>query len=758
MLTDYNNNFIQSINKETLDEYYYIRFDYGTQKIDVKENTKITLDFVHGGFREVFSRVGNDLIIGDDCYFVSVQRLGVGYGKEVWYIDKTDECSYNIEISKYGWAGSTVGYADTPGSIENITMTEAELSEFQANNEVEVKPGMNTLYTTWPVVPNPDIYYHMNDCGDYAPANGKIVLHNYFKYGKANVYVGDELLSNILQNNKKFSGLLNKGTRKSYNLYDSFLSENLFGGDNADKIHSYTGDDTIDAGKGNDKIYLGEGNKTIIVSQDEGIDYIYNFQKADSVKFDFDTNDVYFTKSKNNLILNRVYNEGVEKTVINDYFKNYDKDNKIIIAQNDNVFTDDLSQELIDGTSYLRISTNSNKIVGSNLSDEAYSTQKDETFILKKGNDVIHFSSPSGILLYPYEFGNDTVKLTKGSHVTLDFDNGIGSSFSYERKGNDAVITSRHRIDIAGRSFGKEEWLIKKSGKDSYTVTKTEYYFTGNGYKSNGQVSVDTLTKTELEEFNKENGLNLKTGKNTLYTSWPVVPNPEKHYSTKDSANYGMLLGTVTLKNYFKYGEDSVYIGDKSLSEFFKDDDIIFTLDKSKSKKAAVIQDTIFKDTIIGSKYNDKITSDSGDDEINAGQGRDRIVLGEGNKTVYINKGDGQDTLIISDTNNSVNIVFDDEADEINFNKLGNNLVINREYGSKTEHTVIRDYYKDNTDSNIKISVGDSIIIDKLGQDIAGFVYDVTCKYPPVDNAERVDYTAISQMFIVNDNSNPVNN
>ena len=157
------NTFIQVINNTTGEEIYQIQFDYGVRTIQVTEGTKITLDYVHGGFEEAFSRAGDDLIIGDDWYVAVMQPLGVGYGKELWFVTENEDSTYTIEVSKYSWAGCSYGYADEPRSTETRTMTADELAEFQTEHNVTVNVGANTLYTTWPVLPDPNIYYHMQE-------------------------------------------------------------------------------------------------------------------------------------------------------------------------------------------------------------------------------------------------------------------------------------------------------------------------------------------------------------------------------------------------------------------------------------------------------------------------------------------------------------------------------------------------------------------------------------------------------------------
>ncbi|MCR5265211.1 MAG: hypothetical protein K6E29_01290 [Cyanobacteria bacterium RUI128] len=738
-------NFISITDQTTGEVTYCLKFEFGNRTINVKPNQKINLNYIHGGFINDFTREGNDLVIGGHYSYAHIQRLGIGFGKEVWDVTQNEDSTYSVSIREYRWGGGSVGYLETD-VVRDVVMTEQEMADFQSEHNVTVQTGTNTLYITWPVVPPFPKHYHMNDGADYDPPNGIIRLKNYFLYGKDTVYIGDKLLSDILVENN-FSGVIdNSDSIRRLNITDTFLDENIYGGVKSDKIRSLAGNDTIDGGKGNDIITLGSGNKTIIINQESGADTIYNFYKADSVEISQDSDNVYYTKSGNNLVINRGYGDAAGQTVIKDYFKTWSNENNIIITNGDDILASDLTQELSNGDKHITLKTNSLKVVGTALSDEAYSSGRNETFVLGTGNDIIRFCSDSGISVHPYEFGNDVVKLTKGSHITLDMEN-IGDRYSYERSGNDAIIKVTNRIQLDGRDNGMEEWYVKRSGAD-YKITKTEYCFTGSGYEPNGVETEVTMTKDEFKTFQKENGVSLKFGKNTLYTSWAVVPDPVIHYSMTDGANYGWTLGTVTIKDFFKYDEDSVYVGENSLQEIFMSE--YYLMDKSVSNKKQTMTDSFMNEIIKGGKKADKIISNYGDDIITGGKGNDTIMLGSGEKTVHIGQCDGRDTLIISEENTSANIVFDMDVDKISFTQSGNNLVINREYGIKTEHTVIKDYYKNNIENDIKISVGNSVWFDGLGSDVANFTAGLMCQYPPMDVVEPVQHMDIPLVLLPN--------
>ena len=699
-------NFIEKIDDTTGDRTFLIRFDFGTRHIYVTEGTRINLDYLHGGFKEAFTRKGYDLIIGDDWHYALIQPLGVGYGKEVWSVTPNDKYGYDIIVCKFTWKGSNYGYDIKPSTVQMITMSSGELAAFEAKHGVSVHDGLNTLYTTWAVLPNPEIHYHMEDHGFYAPADGKIILHDYFRYGENTVFVGDKLLSDIIKSSGQIYFMGNPDSNKSQTLKDTFLSETISGGKKADKISSLKADDVIIGGGGDDTITLGSGDKTVVINKGDGRDVIKNFYKSDSLTLQLnEVEGVSYSKSGNNLVLTREYDDCAEETVVADYFKYWTKQNQIIVTDGKTSFTDDLTRDFETGESKVRILTSSTTVKGTDLSDEAYSTKKNETFSLGKGYDEIKFSNPDGLSWAPYEFGKDTVKLTSGSHVVLDMDHvgGLGGYFTYEKSGNDAVITVRNRVEICGRENGKEEWDIKRLANGKIWVSKTMYRFTGLGYEPTGETSKVLWTESDYIRFTREKGVSLRFGKNTLYTSWAVVPNPEIHYSMTDTATYDRFLGSVTLKDYFKYSEDSVYLGDTSLQQIFKDLGIENTIDKSRAKKGQTINDTFMDDTIVGSKKSDTIYSMYADDTITAGKGDDRIVLGDGNKVINTVKGDGNDTLIISRDTDRTSLFFND-VDKLRIWKSGKDMLLTRTYGKLVEQTVIKDYFVKNTGNYVSVT------------------------------------------------------
>jgi len=726
-----NKNFYKTTDGTT--DTYHIQFDYGTQTIDINNGKKVVFDFVHGGFENIFTRKGNDLIIGDDMYFAYPELMGVGYGKEEWTITQDGDGNFSAEIKKYHWMGSTRGYSETPASVEVRVMTQEELTQFAEQYNLTLNEGENTLYTRWPVVPNPNVTYHMEDCGHYAPANGKLILKNYFKYENNDIYVGNQLLSGIIQNSANSDTVKRLVVNKQHVIYDTFLSENISGKDYAETIYSNQGDDTITGGKGNDRICLGGGNKTIIVGEGDGGDTVIKKAEGNTTTISFDTDDISYTKSGNNLVINRHYGYKTEQTVVSDFFKNLDNYNQLIITNDDDIISNNLVQELLSGDKRLSYDMTSNKIKGSDLSDEFYSTYEDETFSTGKGNDIIRFdlshTMNDRVKLFNDSFGDDMVNITPDSNITLDFNTGDREdiNFTYEKRDNDVVITATREVRFTRVRIWNRIYNIQEKTDGGYNVTISNCGTGAEICQENSEVTQEVWTEENLTAFRQQNGLNSAQNVPIHYIEdpiiWePIIWDPIIIGPIEQEIVFNMPIGSVTLKDYFKYNNSNIFVGDTSLMDILKNLPEIAVINESYSDRGKKIIDTFMNDEITGSRFSDTITSSCGDDNITGGKGNDVFNLGEGNKTVNINKGDGIDTINISQNNTSTEIVLDDVMG-ISLKKYSNNLIIYRKYDGKLERTVIRNFFRNNLENNIIITSDNNIIWDSSTDVANRFVY-----------------------------------
>ncbi len=125
-----------------------------------------------------------------------------------------------------------------------------------------------------------------------------------------------------------------------------------------------------------------------------------------------------------------------------------------------------------------------NVFTGSTADEVAYSTEKDETFNLKTGKDKIVFRG---------NIGNDTVKITNGEVLDLDF---AGQDVVFETKGNDVVasvdVSYYATATVTGTAYGHN------FGAGTEASPATEYTFTLRGsHLSSPEAMAESVNKTD---------------------------------------------------------------------------------------------------------------------------------------------------------------------------------------------------------------------------------------------------------------------
>ncbi|MCR5265418.1 MAG: hypothetical protein K6E29_02355 [Cyanobacteria bacterium RUI128] len=221
---------------------------------------------------------------------------------------------------------------------------------------------------------------------DYTRKHVQITLTNIADYKGAGVVVNTQ--KGYYNNYNLFDAYEVEGTGKYANKFSGTnFSENFHGTTASDKIYTGGGTDSVDAGKGNDKIYItGKGDKTITINKGDGNDIIYTAQKADSINLEFDTDKLYYSKSGNNLVITRAYNDkSVEGTAIAGFFKK----KMTNVYTSDDVDAKDIMSQINDGDIRLTLTGEGKKITGSAYSDEIYAGAKTKTVNGKGGNNIL---------------------------------------------------------------------------------------------------------------------------------------------------------------------------------------------------------------------------------------------------------------------------------------------------------------------------------------------------------------------------------
>lgn len=378
-------------------------------------------------------------------------------------------------------------------------------------------------------------------------------------------------------------------------------------------------------------------------------------------------------------------------------------DGKIsFISDNNNT-----SKNLLD--EYFAPTKNGRNYYGTWMNEAVYSSSSNETFKLGGGNNIIYF---------PTYFGNDTVKLSKDERLVLNF---ISDKYTTQREGNDVIISAnnQHILIPLGVGYGKEVWEITQENSEyKITISKYSWDYSEGTYVNNSITDTKNWTSEEFKKFQSDNNISLNIGENTLYTRWPVLPNPDITYSNTDFCKgHGNLSGIVRIKDYFKLAQDNVFIGENSLKEILQADESIYTINKSEKTKRQIIKDTFLNETIKGGKGSDIIYTLSGNDNISANTGNDKIIFSQGKKILNFIQGDGKDTLVNYDKADKITLKFN--SDKTYFTKSGNDLVINCEYNNElnkiTDKIVLQNYFKKiNKTNNIFINDEINNLTEKL--------------------------------------------
>ena len=148
---------------------------------------------------------------------------------------------------------------------------------------------------------------------------------------------------------------------------------------------------------------------------------------------------------------------------------------------------------------------------------------------------------------------------------------------------------------------------------------------------------------------------------------------------------------------------------------------VFATIDKSRAKKKQTIKGTNGDDSIIGSKYADKIYTGDGYDDINPGKGKDTIIInGQGEKRIIID-GYSNNTIKFSGDMSSTKTVLDMYYGIYLYRKKGNDLYIGGvsfENGKKPTQTIVNFFGNESVLQNLYIYDGDEE--SKLNKEIFG--------------------------------------
>ena len=189
-------------------------------------------------------------------------------------------------------------------------------------------------------------------------------------------------------------------------------------------VKANAGDDRITGTKGNDTLTGGLGTDTFVYKS--GIDTITDANKDDVIELsgvDFD--EFSLVKNGNNL---EMIKDANNKIILKNHFKKSAEERLNVVLSDEEEIQLSQQEYVIAGKG---------KLVGTEYDDTFTSSKSNDTFTGKTGVNVIKFDSN--------KFGKDTVNLTEGENLVLDFSGTEYTDWNVKRtiSGNNLVLTVR---------------------------------------------------------------------------------------------------------------------------------------------------------------------------------------------------------------------------------------------------------------------------------------------------------------------------
>ncbi|WP_298029534.1 calcium-binding protein [uncultured Campylobacter sp.] len=286
-------------------------------------------------------------------------------------------------------------------------------------------------------------------------------------------------------------------------------NDTLIGGDGNDGLNGEKGNDILIGGRGNDNLYGGSGDDTYVYNKGDGVDYIYDIEGNDTLKFGkgIKKEDLVISVSKNKEKLSQ-YDDTHRVMDIKIGFKNNDTDavflrgniidkcsNKDLTIENfefengDRLSFEDIKKLALTGDDtnnllygYDDINNVMNglggddEIQGGELNDTIYGGEGNDTInggsgddIIEggKGDDVIKGSWGNNTYIFNIGDGNDTIADYEGTD-TLQLGEGItkddiivkhtpeGTIIKFKNSKNDSISLGRFGIERVKFANGEE--------------------------------------------------------------------------------------------------------------------------------------------------------------------------------------------------------------------------------------------------------------------------------------------------------------
>lgn len=613
----------------------------------------------------------------------------------------------------------------------------------------------------------------------------KVVVKNYLKDTTANVTVTfkDEAPINLLTAAQEAGlELGNKDEeKKAQTVNGTILNETLYGGKGNDTLKANVGEHTLNGGQGKDSLYSSkDGATTFVFNQGDGDDTIYNAKSLDDIQINGDYDDISYNRQGNDLLIKMDYtvevdDEDTQKAdtiTVKNYFTAEDRIDNVTVNGDEIQLSE--QKYAVTGKGTIKGTDLDDIVNGSESKDTISTGSGDDVINPGKGDDVINVDG-AGVKTINLVDGNgsDTINITdEDATVKLIYSGADGVSYLASTDGKDLIInhnndaketttikgyfTSPKNVGIYADvdsddnlfppSFNNENLTIQLSKAGSITGTnngETIIGSTGADKISTGS-GADVIVATKGADTITVNGAGTKyillsegvgtdtvviTDKTAVVNFIDEVADITYSKSGNDlviNRTYETSKETTKVKDYFKEEGLHVKVNEDDELNFNGDDTLVL-------EGSGTITGSDYSETIIGSKSADTIKTGAGNDEIYVGAGKDTVIVnGVGEKNIYIQNADGDNTISLGYTASAIKELADDsitinlnmnEADDVSYEKSGDNLVIVAKYLPETEDdkeitqkTTIKDYFKTDIfdSSKVAINIGETPIAELI--------------------------------------------
>ena len=369
-------------------------------------------------------------------------------------------------------------------------------------------------------------------------------------------------------------------------------------------------------------------------------------------------------------------------------------------------------EEYLSTEGHLNV-TGSGKLTGTRFNDKFTGSEYNDIITGKGGHNLYEIDTTR-------DFGDDTIVLTNGETMTLDYNQYKTDDLKYElvNGGKDIKISSNIGATPKETSFevrglvhplyvstsegdvitddvsdpievafkiveenGEYKWLsaniLETIAPDADPITFVLPLGAKNGEFKDYLYETEDMTADDyvMVTVDEIHAYKIVNGERTEISDSVISQIENGTYNTESYCDISLshFDGTVTIKDFGQKDLGAILnIGNTDLAEYLSTNGVV-QVSGGKGKITA----TRFNDSITGSISADKIYAYSGNDTINARKGNDKIYLGEGEKTLSFTTGDGNDIIYSADQAEQVNLKIS-EADNYEYSRKGDNLVITR--------------------------------------------------------------------------------